>query len=120
MNDDAWVAGLLQDYDRLESVYPVAARKNEGKPQMSEIGWFNLKHLADHCAAGRAKYPDTPDGQPNWTLGGKPDTEYLDAIYRHWEKAVRGEPIDAETQTYHLAAIAWNALACLTNNYEEA
>ncbi len=93
-----------------------ALRDNAGKPELGEVFWFRLEWLAEHCAAGRLKYPDTDEGIPNWTLGGKPDQEYTDAAARHLAAFVRGEEWDSETGTHHLAAVAWNALALLTCN----
>ena len=122
-----------------------ALRDNTGKPKLSELHWFGpgLVHLALHCERGRLKYPDVKlyGGQgskefdagpyhelalveqgelvlvPNWTLGGKPDAEYLDAIERHAGCHVRGELYSPDMGTLHLIAIAWNALACVANNY---
>ena len=96
-----------------------AARQNSGKPEMSQLHHFRLEALAAHCTAGRLKYPDV-QGQPNWRLGGKPDQEYLDAADRHLAKIVRGETYDDETGTMHAAAVAWNMLAMITNNYADA
>lgn len=127
---------------------PEASRDNAGKPKLSELHWFGeaLVMLADHCERGRTKYPDVkvyPSGTPvttdfpaqdeanytymggteryvpNWTLGGKPDAEYLDAIERHLGKHVRGELYAEDMGTLHLIAIAWNALACVANNYSD-
>ena len=97
-----------------------ASRHNEGKPQLSQLHHFKagLEALAEHCTAGRGKYPDV-DGVPNWTLGGKPDSEYLDAAERHLGAIVRGETHDVETGTLHAAAVAWNMLALITLNYED-
>lgn len=96
-----------------------AARDNAGKPPLSDILWFEkgIEALAIHIARGREKYPDT-NGRPNWDLGGKPDSEYFDAIARHLGQAVRGEVYDQESGTPHLAAVAWNALAYLSLNLE--
>jgi hypothetical protein len=94
-----------------------AARHNTGKPELSEIFWFDMEYLADHLAAGRAKYPDAEDGTPNFMLGGKPDKEYDDCIARHVKAIKRGEFIDPETGTPHYAAIAWNSMAALTLNH---
>lgn len=105
-----------------------AARDNTGKPALSQLHWFEhgLKALAEHCSRGRAKYPDA-EGVPNWTLGGKPDEEYLDAIERHLGELVRGETHDLKPDhkgvpglgTLHAAAIAWNALALITLNQND-
>lgn len=105
-----------------------AARDNTGKPKLAEIHWFEhgLAALAAHIEAGRDKYPDV-DGVPNWTLGGKDDAEYLNAIERHLGKLVRGETHDTKEdengkpglRTLHAAAIAWNALALITLNQKD-
>lgn len=97
---------------------PTATRHNSGKPELSQLCHFRLDALAAHCTAGRLKYPDV-EGIPNWTLGGKPDQEYLDAACRHIVKHVIGEVYDAETGTMHAAAVAWNMLAMITNNYSD-
>jgi hypothetical protein len=97
-----------------------ALRHNEDKPHLSQLFWFErgLNELAAHCEAGRDKYPDV-DGAPNWTLGGKPDQEYLDSATRHLASLVRGDTHDVETGTHHAAAVAWNMLAMLTLNYDD-
>lgn len=93
-----------------------AARHNAGKPELSQVFHFHLEWLAAHCAAGRLKYPDASPGVPNWTLGGKPDQEYLDAATRHLALLMRGEEYDPELGTHHAAAVVWNMLALLTLN----
>ena len=93
-----------------------AKRDNRGKPELSQLMHFDLEWLARHCEAGRYKYPDSEPGVPNWTLGGKPDQEYIDSMLRHIQSFVQGSEFDEETGTHHLAAVAWNALALLTNN----
>ena len=99
----------------------VAARHNAGKAPMHHVAHFGpgLQSLAYHCAAGQRKYPDTPEGLPNWRLGGKPDSEYISAIDRHWQELGAGEWYDRETGTPHAAAIVWNALALITMNHPE-
>ncbi len=92
-----------------------ALRDNSGKPELSQVLHFDLEWLADHMAAGRAKYPDS-DGVPNWKKGGKPDQEYLDSASRHLAALVNGEEYDPELGTHHAAAVAWNMLALLTCN----
>ena len=90
------------------------------EPELSQLFYFKagLEALAAHCSAGRSKYPDV-DGRPNWTLGGKPDQEYLDSATRHLASLVRGETHDPETHTLHAAAIAWNMLAMITLNHDD-
>lgn len=95
-----------------------ALRDNSGKPEISQVLHFDegLRFFAAHCAAGRAKYPDTEPGFPNWKLGGKPDQEYLDAAARHLIKLGCGEEYDDELGTHHAAAVVWNMMALLTCN----
>lgn len=95
-----------------------AARDNAAKPRLvSNLVWFKhaLEGLSAHMDAGRAKYPDVEnehgDLVPNFTLGGKPDAEYIDAIARHAFRIAEGEVYDPETGTKHTAAIMWNAAA---------
>lgn len=96
-----------------------AARDNAGKVELSEIWWFEeaLQALANHMAAGRAKYPDTPEGIPNFVLGGKPDSEYLNAAQRHLARIVQGEWYDDELGTPHAAACIWNLAALISLNH---
>lgn len=98
-----------------------AARNNEGKPTLGQLLHFYpaLVQLAAHCDAGRVKYPDLDDGRPNWTLGGKPDSEYIDAALRHLAAHVRGEELDHETGTRHLVAALWNLAAIVTLNHPD-
>jgi len=98
-----------------------AARANSGKPELAQLLLFApaLEALAAHCTAGRAKYADRPDGQPNWTLGGKPDSEYTDAAMRHLAAFVGGARYDRETGTQHLAAVLWNIATLITMNHDD-
>ncbi len=94
-----------------------ALRDNYGKSELSQLLHFlpALQELADHCSAGRLKYPDT-DGVPNWLLGGKPESEYLDAAMRHLAAIVQGDVFDGELGTTHAAAVIWNLCVYVTCN----
>ena len=91
----------------------IAERHNEGKVAYDNLWHFPhaLEGWARHCEAGRAKYPDTEDGTPNWKLGGKPIEEYLNSFIRHMFAMLRGEVYDPETRTRHSSAMVWNAAA---------
>jgi len=95
-----------------------ALRDNEGKAKLSQLLLFApaLKALADHCTEGRLKYADLKDGTPNWSLGGKPDEEYLDAALRHITEVVCGNEVDPESGTEHISAAIWNLMALQTLN----
>jgi len=97
---------------------PTAKRETKGKANLAQLLLFlpALQELAAHCDAGRAKYPDSEPGVPNWTLGGKPDEEYLNAALRHLGCIINGEEYDAELGTTHAAAVLWNLCAYVTCN----
>jgi len=99
----------------------VAARDNSSKPPMENLGHFRrgLEGLAHHAAQGQLKYADTEPGVPNWTLGGKPDGEYIGAIIRHALKLAAGEWYDKELGSTHADAIAWNATVLTTCNHAD-
>jgi hypothetical protein len=98
-----------------------ANRDNAGKPALSEVLYWPqaLAEWAAHAQAGRAKYPDAEPGVPNWTLGGKPDDEYLNAAMRHLSQMRKGEDYDAELGTTHAAAVIWNIATLVQCNYED-
>ena len=96
-----------------------ASRDNADKPGLSDVLLWPqaLSEWVRHAERGRIKYPDTPDGQPNWTLGGKPDSEYLDAAMRHMAAMKCGIEYDAESGTTHAAAVLWNIATLIECNY---
>lgn len=98
-----------------------ALRKNDGKPQLSQILLFKpaLEHLATVMTQGREKYPDVSPGVPNWVLGGKPDEEYLDSCLRHLTALVAGDKRDEESGQLHAAHAVWNLLALMTLNGDD-
>ena len=99
-----------------------ALRYNEDKPELSQVQFFGsaLGKLAVVMSQGRIKYPDAEPGVPNWTLGGKPDSEYLDSAMRHITTFIReGEFYDSETGAAHIAHAVWNLLALLELNYTD-
>jgi hypothetical protein len=94
-----------------------AARYNEGKPKLSyfrrSFPWM-LEAIARVKEFGAAKYNEN-----NWRLGGKPDTEYLDALDRHLGKFLSGTFYDEETGCPHLAHAVWNLCALAELNYKD-
>lgn len=65
--------------------------------QVGEVGTF-----------GATKY--TPSG---WITVSNGVERYTDAMYRHLMKEAQGELIDPQTELFHAAHTAWNALARL-------
>ena len=76
-----------------------------------------LELLAMHYGKGAEKYPpfDSGDGWgilDNWRRGYRWSLSFA-AMMRHAWAFWRGEDIDPETGSHHLAAIAWHALTLL-------
>lgn len=67
-----------------------------------------LELLAKHYGIGGQKYADR-----NWEAG-YPWSWSFAAMMRHAWAFWRGENIDAETESLHLIAVAWHALALVT------
>ena len=84
-----------------------ALRYNEGKAPMHLLPMWALEELAEHYGKGAEKYSDW-----NWLQGGSTNVCF-GAMLRHISAWQQGEDIDPETNTHHMAAIAWNAVALL-------
>ena len=65
--------------------------------QVGEVGTF-----------GAAKYTDN-----GWTTVPNGIERYTDAMYRHMMQEAQGEVVDPQTDLFHAAHVAWNALARL-------
>ena len=91
-----------------------AKRDNSNKATLGMVLEFGsgLEKLAMVMKQGATKYEPR-----NWLLGGKPDSEYLDAALRHMEKFVNEGFYDEDIGTAHLANAAWNLLAVMRLNY---
>lgn len=65
---------------------------------------------AEHLTKATAKYPDLPDGRPNWTLasGDAEKQRFQKSAFRHFRAWLRGD-----TDEDHAAAIFFNV-----NGYE--
>lgn len=90
-----------------------ALRDNKGKDELSyllDLPKANAA-LAHVFRQGAKKY-----SRGNWQLGGKPDTEYLDAALRHITKHVNEGVFDHETGALHLAHAIWNLAALIELN----
>lgn len=74
----------------------------KGKGRFDLIPPYALKRLAQHYENGAVKY-----GDRNWEKG-QPLGRYLDSAIRHIEAYLDGSNVED-----HLAAVAWNALACI-------
>jgi len=65
--------------------------------QVGRVGTYGAKKYSDNG------WESVPDGE----------RRYTDAMFRHLMKEAEGEVIDPETELYHAAQTAWNALARL-------
>lgn len=94
-----------------------ALRFNAGKPEMHYFMFlypFCAEALGWVQARGADKY-----GYGNWTLGGKPDREYLDAFGRHMAAWTNGVDYDEDTGSLHLAQALWNLMNLIERNYSD-
>ena len=83
-------------------------RYDDGKPRFDLVPPEAMIALAAHYERGARKYADR-----NWEKGmawGK----CFASMQRHAWAWSNGEDIDAETDTHHMIAVAWNALALYT------
>jgi hypothetical protein len=96
-------AGLHRDGDK------AAMAKYFHWPLLLDAGlvWARNNKTSEEYPDG--KYPDTPDGRPNF-MGGIAYTKIVDSILRHIFAFLAGEDKDPETELPHLA----HALCCLS------
>lgn len=96
---------------------PVAARYNQGKPDLSYLlDWPKaLRALVRVSEQGAIKYE-----RNNWKKGGKPDTEYLASALRHMLDFHDGAYYDSDIGTAHIANAVWNLLSLIELNHRKA
>ena|SRR5580765_836244 len=85
-----------------------ADRHNAGKDRWDLLPWDALRYLTKVYAYGARKYDDR-----NWEKG-MPYSECFASLMRHYASKFDGEACDPESQLFHTAHAAWNALALLT------
>jgi hypothetical protein len=87
------------------------AKLDAGKTRLGLVlGGFALalEQVGAVGTFGAKKY--TPNG---WVSVPNGIERYTDAMYRHMLKEAQGELIDPDTELFHAAHAAWNALARL-------
>jgi len=97
--------------ERIGAIKQLATKFDTGKPSFTSIPQLALLEVAKGFTIGKEKY-----GQYNYS-GKMEITRYLDALNRHMNAYLRGEPIDKESQIHHLALVACNALMALDGIY---
>jgi len=88
-----------------------AGRFDEGKPRHDLIPAWAIEKLAEVYTYGCQKYDDN-----NWLKGMK-WSKVQGPLERHYNKWKRGHIKDDESNCYHLAMVAWNAIALMV--YQE-
>jgi hypothetical protein len=68
-----------------------------------------ILEMGDVLTQGLMKYPNDPDGMPNWWKGGD-YRGFLASIFRHTLALMKGEDIDEESGNPHAAHIAIDAM----------
>lgn len=87
------------------------AKADAGKPCPARVlrGFARAIWLVSKCGTfGADKY--TWEG---WMEVENGQSRYDDAMMRHWLKEAMGEPIDKDSELWHLVHESWNSLAKL-------
>lgn len=93
-------------HDMAETVSKLAAHKSDGKPLVGDIDPQFEMAIGRILANSIEKYPNDPDGKPNWWKGGS-YRGFAASIKRHLNRWLSGEELDSESGLPHL----WHA-AC--------
>lgn len=84
-----------------------AGRFDEGKVRHDLVPAWAIEKLAEVYTYGAQKYDDN-----NWWKGMK-WSKVMGPLERHYNKWKRGRIQDDESNCYHLAMVAWNAIALM-------
>lgn len=84
-------------------------RYNEGKIRYDLLEPYAIEQLAKVFTKGAEKYADN-----NWLQGLK-WSNVTSSLKRHLAAFEQGEDFDKETQLLHIAHVAWNAMALVSN-----
>lgn len=87
----------------------LAAHKSAGKPQVGDLDWAFIEEMGKVMTGGLTKYPNDPDGMPNWWKGGD-YRGFLASMGRHLIALAKGEDIDPEFGAAHAAHLAVDAM----------
>lgn len=98
--------GTLDDWK--DAVPDLASHKSEGKPNIGDLDPTFLLVMAKVMTQGLTKYPNDPDGLPNWWKGGS-YRSFCASILRHALALASGEDFDRESGLPHAAHIAVDA-----------
>jgi hypothetical protein len=87
----------------------LAKHLSEGKPQVQDIDPLFILEMGKVMTAGLAKYPNDPDGMPNWWKGGD-YRGFVASSLRHLLAFAGGQAEDEEDGLPHLAHLAVDAM----------
>lgn len=90
----------------------LAAHKSAGKPLVGDLDPDFILGMAEVLAANIEKYPNDPDGMPNWWKGGD-YRSFLASMGRHWLAMARGDDLDLGEQgdgLHHALHLAVDAM----------
>ncbi len=87
----------------------LAAHQSSGKPQVGDLDPAFIIEMGEVMTKGLVKYPNDPDGMPNWWKGGK-YRGFCASIIRHAMALAMGEDDDAEDGLPHAAHLAVDAM----------
>jgi hypothetical protein len=93
-------------------------RYNTTKVEFTGISPSTIIELMKHTTYGSLKYPNTPDGVPNWALGQKKST-LVNSAMRHIMAYLAGEMYDNDfPDSMHLTAAMWNLMVLIHQDLE--
>ncbi len=95
------------NYERDNNELGKAERYNEGKIRHDLIPAWAINELAKVYTKGALKYAPN-----NWRKGME-WSKVLASLKRHLNAVEKGEDFDEETELYHIAHVAWNAITLL-------
>ncbi len=87
---------------------PVKNDRIDGKLMWELLPMEEIEDIVKVYTAGANKY-----GPNKWQWLDDYDNRYYAALLRHLVEYRKGNLIDEETGCYHLAQVAWNAIALL-------
>ena len=87
----------------------LAAHKSDGKPRVGDLDPGFWLAMGKVMTQGLTKYPNDPDGMPNWWKGGS-FREFCASIQRLIAWLTDGENLDPESGLPHAAHIAVDAM----------
>lgn len=108
INDMVDYDGLFRRQEERVTDPDTGGVKGQKLARFSSVPKDVLWELAEHYGRGEEKYPNDPDGTPNWQKGYDFRLN-VDALHRHLALWEQGEDFDPETGSHHLIAVIWHA-----------